>query len=623
MRFVRGVWHLLVGIKDALVLVLMLMFFGLLYAVLSARPSPAVHDGVLMLDLKGSIAEQPAEVDPLNTLGGSTAPREYSLRTLRAALFAASKDDRVKAVALDLDRFTGGGTASLGEVGDALDTVRRSGKPVLAYATAYTDDGYQLAAHASEVWLNPLGTVALAGPGGNNLYFKGLLDKLGVTANVYRVGTYKSAVEPFTRSDMSPEARQNAQELAANLFEGWRDDVRSARPKAAIEPYIRDTAGAVAAAGGDFAAAAQRAGLVDKIGERRQFEKRLAALGGVDEGARGGFRRIRLDQYAASEVREDTTGPIGVVTVAGTIVDGKAGLGTAAGDSIAEAIEKGLRKGDLKALVVRIDSPGGSVTGSERIRQALLEAKARKIPIVASMGNVAASGGYWVATAADHIVAEPSTITGSIGVFGILPSFQGSLQKLGIGADGVKTTPLSGEPDLLRGPSPEAGRLVQMGVESIYRRFLGIVAQARGKTPSQVDQIAQGRVWAGGTARQLGLVDSFGGMDEAIARAAGLAKLGNERGVTYLERPKSWRGEFASLFDGGDDGGSGDEVDGFAALGAGDRGEIAAALGTARQLLDGPTVQVRCLECGSAGSPTRVSPADSSFLRGLLALLTE
>ena len=162
-----------------------------------------------------------------------------------------------------------------------------------------------------------------------------------------------------------------------------------------------------------------------------------------------------------------------------------------------------------------------------------------------------------------------------------------------------------------------------MGVESIYRRFLGIVAQARGKTPSQVDQIAQGRVWAGGTARQLGLVDSFGGMDEAIARAAGLAKLGNERGVTYLERPKSWRGEFASLFDGGDDGGSGDEVDGFAALGAGDRGEIAAALGTARQLLDGPTVQVRCLECGSAGSPTRVSPADSSFLRGLLALLTE
>ena len=622
MRFVRGVWHLLVGIKDALVLVLMLMFFGLLYAVLSARPSPAVHDGVLMLDLKGSIAEQPAEVDPLNTLGGSSAPREYSLRTLRAALFAASKDDRVKAVALDLDRFTGGGTASLGEVGDALDTVRRSGKPVLAYATAYTDDGYQLAAHASEVWLNPLGTVALAGPGGNNLYFKGLLDKLGVTANVYRVGTYKSAVEPFTRSDMSPEARQNAQELAANLFEGWRDDVRSARPKAAIEPYIRDTAGAVAAAGGDFAAAAQRAGLVDKIGERRQFEKRLAALGGVDEGARGGFRRIRLDQYAASEVRENTSGPIGVVTVAGTIVDGKAGLGTAAGDSIAEAIEKGLRKGDLKALVVRIDSPGGSVTGSERIRQALLEAKARKIPIVASMGNVAASGGYWVATAADHIVAEPSTITGSIGVFGILPSFQGSLQKLGIGADGVKTTPLSGEPDLLRGPSPEAGRLVQMGVESIYRRFLGIVAQARGKTPSQVDQIAQGRVWAGGTARQLGLVDSFGGMDEAIARAAGLAKLGNERGVTYLERPKSWRGEFASLFDGGDDGDSGDEVDGFAALGAGDRGEIAAALGTARQLLDGPTVQVRCLECGSAGSPTRVSPADSGFLRGLLALLS-
>lgn len=526
MRFVRGVWHLLVGIKDALVLIFMLLFFGLLYAILSHRPAP-VGEGVLDLALKGSVVEQPSESDPLSTLGGNAGPRQYSLRQLRAAILAAKDDSRVKAIALDLDSFAGGGQAALHDVGAALDEVRRAKKPVIAYATAYTDDSYQLAAHASEVWLNPLGTVALAGPGGTNLYYKGLFDKLGVTANVYRVGAFKSAVEPYIRSDMSPEARENAQALAGNLLEAWREDVKTARPKAAIDPYLQDMAAVVTAAGGDFARAALRAGLVDRVGERQQYEARLAQLGGATERERGGYKHIALPAYVSDKVRDDNNGPIGVVTVAGTIVDGKAPLGTAGGDSIANVIEKGVRSGKLKALVVRIDSPGGSVTGSERIRQALLAAKAKGIPVVASMGNVAASGGYWVATAASHVVAQPSTITGSIGVFAVLPSFQGTLQKLGVGADGVKTTPQSGEPDLLRGPSPQANQLLQMGVNSIYARFLGIVAQARGKTPAQVNEIAGGRVWAGGPAKQLGLVDSFGGMDEAVARAAQLAKLGD------------------------------------------------------------------------------------------------
>ena len=621
MRFVRAIWKVLVGVKDALVLIVMLMFFGGLYAALSSRPAP-ISDGVLVLDLKGTIVEQPSQAAFTDVLSGAGGIREYRLRDLVAALDDARTDDRVKAVALDLDAFAGGGQTAIGDLGEAVRRVRTSGKPVLAYATAYTDDSYQLASNASEIWLNPMGAVAIAGPGGKNLYYKGLMDKLGITANVYRVGTYKSAIEPFTRSDMSPEARQNAQALGGALLETWREHVAAARPKAAVADYLRDPVAALDSSGGDLGKAAVAARLVDKLGERQAFEQRLAVLGGKDDEQKGGYRSIGLTNYLGDVVETDPKGPIGIVTIAGEIVDGKASAGMAGGETIARLIEKGLRDDSMKALVVRVDSPGGSAIASERIRQAILGAKAKKIPVVISMGNVAASGGYWVATAGDRIYAEPSTITGSIGVFGILPSFQGSLQKLGIGADGVKTTPLSGEPDLLRGPSPEAGRLVQMGVESIYRRFLGIVAQARGKTPSQVDQIAQGRVWAGGTARQLGLVDSFGGMDEAIARAAGLAKLGNERRVTYLERPKSWRGEFASLFDGGDDGDSGDEVDGFAALGAGDRGEIAAALGTARQLLDGPTVQVRCLECGSAGSPTRVSPADSGFLRGLLALLS-
>ena len=254
------------------------------------------------------------------------------------------------------------------------------------------------------------------------------------------------------------------------------------------------------------------------------------------------------------------------MTVAGEIVDGKAGPGTAGAETIARAIEKGLAKNDLKALVVRIDSPGGSVFASERIRQALLAAKEKKIPIVVSMGSVAASGGYWVATPGDFIFAEPSTVTGSIGVFGVLPSFEGTLVKLGIGADGIKTTPLSGEPDLLHGPSDAADALIQAGVEQVYARFLGIVAEARRKTPADIDRVAQGRVWDGGTARQLGLVDGFGGMDEAVAKAAELAKLDEDnRGLTYLEPAPDFTDELMAAFAGEEEAGEA-PADAFATL---------------------------------------------------------
>lgn len=620
MRVLKGIWALLVGIKDALVLLFMILFFAALYALLSARPAPAVADGVLLLDLRGGLVEQPAEEDPFALAGGTSTPRPFALRDVRAALAKAKDDSRVKAVALDLDGFSAGQTA-ISELGDSILELKRSGKPVLAYATGYSDDAYLLAAHAGEVWLNPMGLVQLTGPGGNNLYFAGLLDKLGVTANVYRVGTYKSAVEPFTRSDMSPEARANAEALAGSLFESWRDDVRKARPQANVEAALRAPVQLVRASGGDFAAAAVRARLVDKVGEKRAFEARLAELGGEDLKARGGYKRIRLDRYIAAEVqRESSDGPIGVVTVAGTIVDGRAPLGTAAGDSIAEAIEKGLRDDKIKALVVRIDSPGGSALASERIRQALLQARAKEIPVVASMGNVAASGGYWVASGAQHIIAEPSTITGSIGVFGILPSFQGSLQKLGINADGVKTTPLSGEPDLLKGPSPEAGQLIQLGVESIYGKFLRIVGEARRKSPQQVDAIGQGRVWTGGQARQIGLVDQFGGMDEAIAKAAELAGLDeDDRAITYLDRKKSWRSELAGLLREDD---SAEEEDPFASLRARPDALAAAALNEIELLVSGPTIQARCLTCGPAGPLPASRERPAGWFARLLTLLS-
>jgi len=612
MKFVRAIWNLLVGIKDALVLLFMLLFFGVAYAALSARPAP-VGQGVLDLSLRGSVVEQPQRVELADVAGGSRA-RQFRLRDLVAALDAARTDSRVKAVVLDLDGFLGAGQTAAGDVADAIQRVRASGKPVLAYAVGYSDDGYQLASAASEIWLNPLGAVVITGPGGSNLYFKGLLDKLGVTANVYRVGTHKAAVEPLIRNDMSPEARQNALALDQAVLETWRDSVKRARPKADIDLFLRDMPGAVERSGGDMAQAALRAGLVDRIGGREAVQARLAELGGKDSDEAAGFRRIKLGSYVRDSVDQNPRGPIGVVTVAGMIVDGKASAGTAGGDSIAQAIETGIRDKGIKAIVVRVDSPGGSVLASERIRQALLEAKRNRIPVVVTMGNVAASGGYWVATAADFIYAEPSTITGSIGVFGVLPSFQGTLQKLGIGADGVKTTPLSGEPDLFKGPSPEVNRLIQTGVESMYGRFLNIVATARRKSPREIDQIAQGRVWDGGTARQLGLIDGFGGMEEAVAKAAQLAKLGDERGVQYLDAPPSLREQLLEIFalEEGDDPAVGGD-DAFAVLASRPEHQLAAALHEVRAILSGPSIQVRCLECPPV-APAALRARDVSLL---------
>jgi protease IV len=621
MRFVKAIWKLLVGIKDALVLLFMLMFFGLLYAALSARPA-AVGEGVLTMDLDGVLVEQAERADPIAALAGaSNVTREFELKDLVAVLDAAKDDDRVKAVALDLDGFLGGGQTAIAALGEKIEEVKKSGKPVIAFATGYTDDRYQLAAHASEVWLPAMGAIAIAGPGGNNLYYKGLLDKLGVTANIYRVGTYKAAVEPFMRNDMSPEARENAQALGAALLETWREDIARGRPvaSAGLNRLIADPVAVTQAAGGDLAKAALDLKLVDKIGERRDYEARLAELGGKDEDGPQLYQRIKLAAYEDQAI-DRSQGPIGVVTVAGEIVDGKAGPGRAGGETISRLIEKGLARDNLKALVVRVDSPGGSALAAERIRQALLAAKARKIPVVVSMGNVAASGGYWVAAAGDYVFAEPSTITGSIGVFGVLPSFEGTLAKLGVGADGIKTTPLSGEPDLLKGPSDAADALIQAGVEQVYRKFLTIVAESRHKSTADIDRIAQGRVWDGGTARQLGLIDGFGGMNEAVAKAAELAKLGeNERGLTYLtEEPSFAEMLFSDL--------AGDEAtdneapaDALATLAPAPEGMLARAIAEVRSILSGPTIQARCLECPPAGAVPRLSADDRGWIARLLS----
>ena len=610
MAFMKGVWRFLVAIKDGLALLFLLVFFGILYALLSAGPNPgAVRDGALLVELDGFVSEQPAAIDPVAALLSQRAPmREYRQRDLSRSLDLAVKDERIKAVVLDLDRFMGGGQSSLAALGERIDAVRKAGKPVYAFATAYSDDGYQLAAHASEIWVDPLGGVLPTGPGGSRTYYKGLFDQLGIKAHIYRVGTFKSAVEPYMRADQSPEAEVAMKALYDEVWEQWRTEVARARPKAKLDALLADAPAAVEAAKGDLAQLALANGLVDRLGDRVAFGKYVAAkVGEGRDEAVGSFAETRPAALLAAHGPSRDGPPIGVVTISGEIIDGEGGPGVAAGDSVSELIYGALKNDELKALVVRVDSPGGSVMASEKIRLAIAEAKRRKIPVVVSMANLAASGGYWISTPADTIFAEPSTITGSIGIFGVLPSAREALAKWGVTTDGVRTTQLSGEPDVLGGISPEFDRLAQATVEKGYRDFLTRVATSRKKTVEQVDAVGQGRVWAGGTARQLGLVDRLGGLDDALSEAARRAKL--EKGdwhPLYIEPAP----DFASTLLGGlvpepAQAQMPTDLFGRAAFEqqrAFDR--IAADL---RLLSGAQGAQARCLECGGiAGVPVTI-----------------
>ncbi len=621
MIFARKVWRLLVAIKDGLALLLLLGFFLLLYAALTARPSAgSVREGALLLQLDGSIVEEPERVDPIQQLLADETPSaQYRARDLARAIRVAATDERIKAVVLDLSRFTGGGLVSVQEVAAAMDTARAAKKPVLVYATAYADDAVMLAAHASEVWVDPMGGAFVLGPGGNNLYFGRLLEKLKVTAHVFRVGTYKSAVEPFTRNEQSPEAKQAAQALYGALWEEWKADVAKARPKANIALVTTQPAAWLAASGGDMAKAAQAAGLVDRIGTRADFGKRVAKIAGDDaaDSRPGAFAHTSLRTWLAANKPKTPGKAIGVVTVAGDIVDGEAGPGTAGGERIAKLLDAALDK-DFAALVVRVDSPGGTITASEEIRQAILRHRAKGIPIVVSMANLAASGGYWVSTPASRIFAEPATITGSIGVFAVIPTFENSLAELGVSADGVQTTPISGEPDFAGGLSPEISAMLQTGVEGSYARFLDLVAKSRGKTPAQIDTVAQGRVWDGGTARQLGLVDQLGGLGDALAYAAKAAKLKDgEWHASYLGADSDPYASMLEMLIRDDDGAPPAQARDFAAL-VGERqiALVATALADAKRLVGARGAQAYCLECPS-GSPPRLETDDL----GLLAIL--
>lgn len=614
MGFLGKAWRFLVGVKDALVLFAMLAFFGALYAFLSGSPNAAaVEDGALIVALDGTVVEQPSVASPAELLSGAANnARENRLRDVVHVIETAANDKRVKLIALDLDSFWGGGQVSLQRVGQALDTFRKTGKPVIAFATAYSDDSYLIAAHASEVWLDPMGMAFIAGPGGTQPYFKGLVDKLGVNVHVYRVGKFKSFVEPYTRTEQSPEAKAAGQTLADALFESWKSDVRSARPKAKLDTYISNPARA--ATQGSLSKAALSQGLVDKLGGRIAWSRRISEIAGVDDdGAADSFRGTELADYLAAHPYAAHGDKVGIVTVAGDIIDGEAPPGTAGGDTISRVVLDAVASGDLDALVVRVDSPGGSALAAERIRLAVMEAKKAKLPVIVSMGNVAASGGYWIATVGDKVFAEPATITGSIGVFGIVPTFENTAAKIGVTGDGIATTPLSGQPDVLRGTNAVTDQLMQGGVEDIYRRFTGLVARERKLPLPRVEEIAQGRVWDGGTARQIGLVDAFGSLDDAVAEAARRAKLDPAKvRPVYFDRIPSWVELLAQ-------GWFSEEPaaiahDGWSKMILRQQASLSTGIEDGMAVLSGPAVQVRCLSCPSV---PRLK-ARNSFFKALL-----
>jgi protease-4 len=595
--------------------------------VLSTRPNAAeVRKGALLLDLDGSVVEEAARVRPIDALLSSAAPtREFAARDLVHAIDAAATDDRIKAIALDLSKFVGGGFVQMEEIGAALDRFRRAGKPVLTYAVAYTDDSMLLAAHSSEVWVDPMGGAALSGPGGTNLYYAGLIDKLKIKAHVFRVGTYKSAVEPYMLSGMSPAARENAEALYGSLWQEWQANVKQARPKADIALVTQQVGPWIEASQGDLAKATLQAGLADTIGDRVAWGKHVAEIAGEDrwDDTPGAFANTDYDSWL-SDVTAKAPGKgkaIGVITIAGEISDGDAGPGEAGAERIARLLDDALDD-DFAALVVRVNSPGGTVTGSEVIRRAILRQKSRGIPVVVSMGNVAASGGYWVSTAGDRIFAEPETITGSIGIFGVVPTFEDALAQWGVTSDGVRTTPMSGQPDVLGGLTPETETMLQKSIDFGYQRFLGLVSASRKMPVEKVDSIGQGRVWDGGSARQIGLVDQFGGLQDALDYAAKKAGLepGNWHPVYLADKPSAWDQTLATLLGEKDAAPVAHDMMGYF---AGRQAVLGDRLRADLDRLTGARgMEALCLECEASTAPERVARQPAGARLALLSWLS-
>lgn len=537
-----------------LILLVALAISGFLATRTSDLPVIQENTG-LVLSLAGNIVEEKEDVDPFNELfneamGGDNPYQEILLQDILDAIHSATVDPNISYLLLDLKHLGGAGLPQLASIGHALTEFKTSGKKVVAAEDFYSQRQYYLAAYANEIILNPMGGVDLHGFGVYRLYFKDMLDKLKVNYHIFRVGTHKSALEPVMRNSMSMEDREQNSKWLGALWNDFKQDISTERNISVdvIDNYTNNAPDNLLMVGGDTATLAMEKGLVDKLMTRIERSNYLATLSG--KSFDGKPRVIGINDYLAT-IEPSYTGDdasIGLIIATGTILPGEQPPGTIGGDSLAEIIRSARLDKDIKAVVLRIDSGGGSAFASEIIRQEILALKESGKKIVVSMGSVAASGGYWIAADANEIWASPTTITGSIGIFGAIPTFEDSLSELGVYGDGVGTTRISSGINVTQPLSKDLSQVIQLSVEYGYQQFLSIVSEGRNIDMQQVQQLANGKVYDGIEAKQLGLVDQLGGLEEAIDSAAQLANLSSDYTIRYVKQPLTFKEKLLDQF---------------------------------------------------------------------------
>jgi len=560
-----GLWTVLNFTRKLFFNVIFLVIFvGIIIAITSQEDDQLTvkANSALLLTLNGQLVIEKESVDPFeqflqDAMGSEPDNPEVLVRDVVKVIENAKQDRRIKVLVLDLQGLSGGGLDKLRTVARAINDFKTSEKPVYAIGDYYTKEQYYLAAHANHVYLNPMGSLLLDGYGRYGMYFKDFLEKLKVTTHIFRVGTYKSAVEPLIRNDMSEAAKEAERKWLDGYWQQYKEDVAAARgiPLSNFDETLEGLLAKFEQAGGDFANYALQNNWVDALKTREDVRVELTGLVGENEDNHGvnvtHFNTyLKVVNPPLPSINSDID-QVAIVVAKGTILNGNQKAGTIGGDSTARLLRKARLDENVKAVVLQIDSPGGSTLGSEIIRQEVLELKNAGKPVVVSMSTYAASGGYWIAANADRIFASPSTITGSIGVFGMFMTYENSLDYLGIHSDGVGSNELAGF-SAVRPLAPEFGQILQRNVETSYGNFLSLVSNARDMTIDEVDDVAQGRVWIGTDALELGLVDELGTLEDAVNAAAEFAALDNYD-TFYVQRTLSaqelfWKEFFGQAF---------------------------------------------------------------------------
>ena len=543
-RALRGIGRGLTAARVFTANALFVVFFLIVAGVLvSGGAKLTVPDkAALVIAPEGTIVEQTTQSAPFEALiGGDDIAGETRYQDLIDVLTTAKDDARIPVIVLDLEHLGGISAAHLSGLGDALAAAKAAGKEIVAVGDYYTQGQYYLASYANSIYMHTMGQVLLTGFGSYQTYYKELLDRLKVKVHVYRVGSYKAAVEPYTRSDMSPEAREANRAMIDELWQDYVAQVAANRkmPLAQVNEYINGYETILQSAGGDMAKAALEHGLVDGLMSRDEMRARLIEKVGEKEDS---FSQISAPDYlrATRRLPSPSADQVGVIVASGMILSGDQPRGRIGADSLTELIRTARKETKVKAVVLRVDSPGGLVISSEVIRQEVEQLQAAGKPVVVSMAGVAASGGYWISATADEIWAAPTTVTGSIGIFGIVPTFEDSVAAIGVKRDGVGSAPLAGALDPFGGITDPMGRILQANVESGYRGFIALVARGRDMQPEEVDKVGQGRVWTGRKALELGLVDALGQLPDAVAAAARRAGM-TDYEVRFIEKPLSAR----------------------------------------------------------------------------------